>query len=148
MITQEKFTTKEELISEKIPLIINEDFANNFLIITIGNCKYGLAWNGKTELEVELFEKFNLIVCAIGQKVLAFNQSTGAIQLCLGLGFPFLFFEKSPLGFAIVSELTIIAINGFDCSISRFIIATDIIQDLKIEGENYIVQCLDTSFTA
>lgn len=147
MIKQEKLKSKQELILTNAPIIINEDNANNFLLVMADVFKWGLAWNGSSDMKFELFEEFNLAVFGFSERTLAFNLLTGTLQLSLSLGFPFMFFQKTNLGFVIVSELTVIGINGYDCSIRKFIVSPDIIQDLEIVGDKYTIHGLGDSFT-
>ena len=140
--------SKEELYSNEIIIIIDEVSANNFLILEVENKKYGIAWNGYSKPQIEQITDFDLLVIGVGESIVAVSISTGIIKLALGLGYPFNFFELIDNGFFIVSELTIIGINGYDCSISRYIIATDIILNVKVDGYKFVVECLDIEFTA
>lgn len=145
---QTKFNTREELLSENLTIVVDEEHPHSFSMIAVGRYKYGVAWNGNLPIESKEIDKYDLIVYSVGEKVIAFNRTSGIMQLCIGINFPFMFFEEVTLGFVVVSELSIIVINAYNCSISRFIVSSDIIQNVRIEGDKFHVECLDSNFVA
>lgn len=145
-IKKERVYSEELLLNQCKSLLIHEPNSNNFLLIQIGINTYGMAWHGDTEAKFELFENTDLLAIGAGENVVCVSIKTGIVKLALGLGYPFSFFEKVELGFIIVSELTIIQINTYNCSISRFVVAHDIIIDVKVSSGKFLIKCLDREY--
>lgn len=146
MVQYKMVDTRHELLAVCDREILNEAHSNVFASIDIGGSTLGLSWNGSRSIEIQEFPELGLIFIGAGESVLSIDGTSGIVRLAFGLGFPFQFIVRTNDGLAIVSELTIVLIRPEDCSITRFIVASDIIQDVVVEDDKLLVQCLDSSF--
>jgi len=141
----------DEIDLKELPTLIGEINSNKFLKLEVNQFKFGLKWYdyGLSEPATLFIERFDLLIIGIGSTVVAISANTGVVKFCLGLSNPFNFLLEINLGFIIVSETTILVINGYNCSLSRFTGAPDgdIIQDVKLDGEKLIVTCLSNTYT-
>lgn len=144
-------STCDEIDLKGLPTLIDEVNANKFLKLEVNNFKFGLRWYdyGLSEPEILFIEEFDLLVIGVGSTVVAISVNTGVVKFGVGLSNPFNFLVAINRGFIIVSETTILVINAYNCSLSRFTSAPDgdIIQDLRVDGEKLIVTCLSNTYT-
>jgi hypothetical protein len=131
---------------EPVYKVITSPNARRYALVKINNKGYGVSWaSDGIEPKIIYIKNYNILLIGIDTSVIAISLETLEVKFCIGLTEWFCFFVEIELGFVVVSETTIIIVNGENCSISQFKGMPDLITDCRVEGNKLIINCLETS---
>jgi hypothetical protein len=142
------YTSKEAFDAlEPVYKIINNSNAKRYALLELDNKGYGVSWaSDGIEPKFLYIRKYNFVLIGIDTSVVALSLETLEVIFCIGLTEWFCFFVEIELGFVVVSETTVIVVNGENCSISQFKGMPDLITDCRVEGSKLIINCFETPY--